>query len=248
MKASSKHTFKLYPAIDLKDGACVRLLHGRMDDATVYNQDPGSQAAAFEAAGFDWVHIVDLNGAFAGKAINAAAVGAILSTISIPAQLGGGIRDMSAVERWLGAGMARVILGTAAVHDPEFVSEACRNYPGQIVLGVDARDGKVRTEGWDGETDLTPAEIVKRYADDGLAAVIYTDISRDGALQGVNVEATAALAEAAGIPVIASGGVASAQDIKALKAAHANIEGVIMGRALYDRRIEPAEALAAAAG
>ena len=236
----------LYPAIDLKGGECVRLLHGRMEDSTVYNSDPASQAAAFEAAGFGWVHIVDLDGAFAGAAVNGEAVDAILKRIALKTQLGGGVRNMAAVERWLGAGMTRVILGTAAVNDPDFVTEACRTYPGQIVLGVDARDGRVKTDGWGGDTQTSPAELVKRYADQGVAAVVYTDISRDGALAGVNVEATAALADLAAIPVIASGGVASLEDIKALKTAHANIEGVIIGRALYDGRIDPAEAIALA--
>lgn len=233
----------LYPAIDLKGGACVRLFQGRMDESKVYNTDPVSQAAAFEVAGFGWIHIVDLDGAFAGAARNGEAVGAILKSIGVKAQLGGGVRDMAAVERWLEAGMTRVILGTAAVNDPEFVIEACRTYPGRIVLGVDARDGRVKTDGWDGDSAETPAGLVKRYADHGLAAVIYTDIGRDGALAGVNVEATAALAEAAAIPVIASGGVAGLEDIRALKAAHDNIEGVIIGRALYDGRIDAFEAL-----
>lgn len=238
--------FTLYPAIDLKGGECVRLLHGRMDKSTVYNQDPASQARSFLSAGFSWVHIVDLDGAFAGAARNGDAVEAILRSGAVRAQLGGGIRDMAAVERWLAAGMTRVILGTAAVREPEFVAEACKSFPGQIVLGVDARDGKVKTDGWDGDTDATPADLVKRFSDQGLAAVIYTDISRDGALTGVNVEATAALAEETALPVIASGGVASVEDIRSLKKAHENIEGVIMGRALYDGRIDPAEAFAAA--
>lgn len=236
----------LYPAIDLKGGECVRLLHGRMDASTVYNSDPASQAAMFEAAGFTWVHIIDLDGAFAGAAVNGDAVDAILKRISLKTQLGGGVRNMTAVERWLEAGMARVILGTAAVNDPDFVTDACKRYPGRIVLGVDARDGRVKTDGWDGDTEKSPAELVKFYADQGVAAVVYTDISRDGALTGVNVEATAALADVSAIPVIASGGVASLDDIKALKSAHANIEGVIIGRALYDGRIDPAEAIAAA--
>lgn len=233
----------LYPAIDLKGGECVRLFQGRMEQSKVYNTDPASQAAAFEAAGFGWVHIVDLDGAFAGAARNGEAVDAILKRISLKTQLGGGVRSMAAVERWLEAGMTRVILGTAAVNDPDFVIAACKTFPGRIVLGVDARDGRVKTDGWGGDSAKTPAGLVKRYADQGLAAVVYTDISRDGALAGVNVEATAALAEASAIPVIASGGVAGIEDIKALKAAHGNIEGVIIGRALYDGRIDPAEAL-----
>lgn len=233
----------LYPAIDLKGGECVRLFQGRMDESTVYNENPASQAAAFETAGFSWVHIVDLDGAFAGVAVNGVAVDAILKRVGLKAQLGGGVRNMAAVERWLEAGMTRVILGTAAVSDPDFVIEACRTYPGRIVLGVDARDGRVKTEGWDGDSAETPASLVKRYEDQGLAAVVYTDISRDGALAGVNVEATAKLAEEAAIPVIASGGVAGIEDIVALKSAHENIEGVIIGRALYDGRIDAAEAL-----
>lgn len=236
----------LYPAIDLKSGECVRLLHGRMNKPTVYNSDPASQAAAFEAEGFDWVHIVDLDGAFAGAARNGDAVKAILKKTGIKTQLGGGVRDMAAVERWIAAGMTRVILGTAAVNDPGFVTDACQNYPGRIVLGIDAKDGRVKTDGWDGDSETTPAELIKRFADQGVAAVIYTDISRDGALTGVNVDATAELAEIAAIPVIASGGVASLAEIEALKSAHNNIEGVVLGRALYDGRIKPAAALAKA--
>lgn len=238
----------IYPAIDLKDGACVRLLRGQMDAATVYNEDPAAQVADFEKLGFSWVHIVDLDGAFAGRSENARAVSAILGNTRLKAQLGGGIRSIAAVERWLSAGLTRVILGTAAVKDAEFVAEACKKFPGQIVVGIDARDGRVRTDGWDGDSGHTPAEIVKRYEDQGVAAIIYTDINRDGALQGVNIEATTALAEAVAIPVIASGGVASLGDITGLKLAHNNIEGVIVGRALYDGRIDAADALAAAAG
>ena len=236
----------LYPAIDLKAGQCVRLLHGEMDKATVYNDDPAAQGAAFAAVGFDWLHIVDLDGAFAGNAVNARAVEAILAASGAKAQLGGGVRNMAAVEGWLSAGLARVILGTAAVKDPEFVREAARAYPGRIVIGIDARDGRVKTDGWAGDTGHTPADVAKRYEDQGIGAIIFTDIGRDGARSGVNVEATAALAEAVAIPVIASGGVASVADITALKAAHANIEGVILGRALYDGALIPADALAAA--
>lgn len=238
----------LYPAIDLKDGRCVRLLHGRMDKSTVYNEDPAAQATSFAESGFGWIHIVDLNGAFSGKSENVHAVQSVLCATGVRTQLGGGIRDMAAVESWLAAGLTRVILGTAAVRDADFVAQACKAFPGRIVLGVDARDGRVKTDGWDGDTGHTPAEIVKRYEDQGVAAVIYTDISRDGALSGVNVEATAALAETAAIPVIASGGVASVKDIAALRAAHANIEGVVIGRALYDGRIDSGEAFAAASG
>ena len=238
----------LYPAIDLKDGRCVRLLHGRMDKSTVYNEDPAAQASSFAEGGFKWIHIVDLNGAFSGRSENAQAVQSVLGAAGVKTQLGGGIRNMAAVEGWLSAGLTRVILGTAAVRDADFVAQACKAFPGRIVLGVDARDGRVKTDGWDGDTGHTPAEIVKRYEDQGVAAVIYTDISRDGALSGVNVEATAALAETAAIPVIASGGVASVKDIDALRAAHANIEGVVIGRALYDGRVDSGEAFAAANG
>ncbi len=247
MTQNRTRPFSLYPAIDLKDGKCVRLLQGRMEDSTVYNDDPAAQSIMFQNAGFSWVHIVDLDGAFAGATRNTGAVNAILSKLAVKAQLGGGVRDMVAVERWLEAGMTRVILGTAAVHDPDFVKAAAARYPGRIVLGVDARDGRVKTDGWDGDTDADPVELVKSFESQAIAAVVYTDISRDGALKGVNVDATATLAAATSIPVIASGGVASADDIRALKAAHPNIEGVIIGRALYDGRITPADALAAAA-
>jgi len=236
----------LYPAIDLKSGACVRLLHGRMDKATVYNENPASQAEIFADNGFDWVHIVDLDGAFSGKSENRTAVEAILAETTLKTQLGGGIRDMAAVELWLGLGMTRIILGTAAVRDADFVKTACRAFPGRIVVGIDARDDRVKTDGWDGDTGHTPQEIAKRYEDQGVAAIVYTDINRDGALAGVNMEATAALAKAVAIPVIASGGVASVADIERLTNAHDNIEGVIIGRALYDGRIDPAAALKAA--
>jgi len=236
----------LYPAIDLKGGECVRLLHGRMDEATVYNKDPADQASRFAEAGFDWIHIVDLDGAFAGESRNAGAVAAILGASGLKAQLGGGIRDMAGVEKWLSAGLSRVILGTAAVKDPEFVAEAAKTFPGKIAVGIDARDDRVKTDGWDGDTSHTPTEIAKRFEGQGVAAIIYTDIGRDGALTGVNVEATAALADAVAIPVIASGGVASAHDITALAKQGSNIEGAIIGRALYDGRIEPASAMSAA--
>lgn len=236
----------VYPAIDLKAGACVRLLHGRMDDATVYNEDAAAQAKAFAAAGFDWLHIVDLDGAFAGRPENAAAVEAILKASPARAQLGGGVRDMATVEAWMGKGLARVILGTAAVKDPDFVRQAARAFPGRIAIGVDALAGKVRTDGWAGEAGASAIDIARRYEDAGVAAVIYTDISRDGALSGVNVEATAALAAALSAPVIASGGVAGPEDIRALAARPEGIEGVIIGRALYDGRISAAAALAAA--
>ncbi len=236
----------LYPAIDLKSGVCVRLLYGRMDQATVYNKDPVSQAEIFVENGFSWVHIVDLDGAFSGKSENRPMAEAIIANTVLKAQLGGGIRDMASVELWLDLGMSRIILGTAAVRDVEFVKSACRAFPGQVVVGIDARDGRVKTDGWDGDTGHTPQEIAKRYEDEGVAEIIYTDIGRDGALAGVNVEATAALADAVAIPVIASGGVASVKDIELLASAHDNIEGVIIGRALYDGRIDPAAALKAA--
>ena len=236
----------LFPAIDLKDGQCVRLKLGDMDQATVYNPDPAAQAKAFEDQGFEWLHVVDLNGAFAGKAVNGAAVEAILKATGAKAQLGGGVRDMAAVEGWLGKGLARVIIGTAAVKDPDFVRAAALAFPGKIAIGVDALAGKVRTDGWAGEAGASAVDIARRFEDVGVAAVIYTDISRDGALSGVNVEATAALAEALSIPVIASGGVAGKADVEALANAGAGIEGVIIGRALYDGRITAAEALEAA--
>lgn len=236
----------IYPAIDLKDGACVRLLHGRMEAATVYNTDPAAQAKAFAAAGYGWLHIVDLDGAFAGASRNGDAVSAILGETGLKTQLGGGIRNMDAASAWLERGAARVILGTAAVSDPDFVKAAAKAFPGKIVVGIDARNGRARTEGWDEDSGHTPLEIAKRYEDHGVGAIIYTDISRDGALAGVNVEATAALAEALAIPVIASGGVASVDDIAALAEASDAIEGVIIGRAIYDGRIEPEAALSAA--
>jgi phosphoribosylformimino-5-aminoimidazole carboxamide ribotide isomerase len=246
MVARMSRALTIYPAIDLKSGACVRLLHGRMDQATVYNEDPMAQAEIFAQNGFSWVHIVDLDGAFSGKSENRTVVEAILAQSTLKAQLGGGIRDMAAVELWLGLGMARIILGTAAVRDADFVKTVCRAFPGQVVVGIDARDNRVKTDGWDGDTGHTPQEIAKRFEDQGVAAVVYTDISRDGALTGVNVEATAALADAVAIPVIASGGVASLRDIEQLAGAHDNIEGVIIGRALYDGRVDPAAALKAA--
>jgi phosphoribosylformimino-5-aminoimidazole carboxamide ribotide isomerase len=233
----------LYPAIDLKDGQCVRLLRGEMDAATVFNDDPAAQAAAFEAAGCRWVHLVDLNGAFAGKAVNGAAVEAILSRVSVPCQLGGGIRDMAAIEAWLAKGLARVILGTVAVRDPQLVKDAARAFPGRVAVGVDARGGMVAVEGWAETTDITATDLAKRFEDAGVAALIYTDIDRDGAMQGPNVAATAALARAVSIPVIASGGVSSYDDLRALKACGAPLDGVISGRALYDGRIDVAQAV-----
>ena len=234
----------LYPAIDLKGGACVRLLRGAMDAATVFNDDPGAQAAAFQAAGCRWLHVVDLDGAFAGASRNGDAVAAILSAVSVPVQLGGGVRDMAGVEGWLDRGVARVILGTAAARDPAFTREAARAHPGRVAVGVDARDGMAAVEGWAQTTDLSALDLAKAYEDAGVAALIYTDIDRDGAMQGPNVAATAALANAVSIPVIASGGVSSLDDLRALKTCGAPLDGAISGRALYDGRIDLAEATA----
>ncbi len=240
----------LYPAIDLKDGQAVRLLRGEMATATVFNDDPAAQARTFEAAGFGWLHLVDLNGAFEGRPVNRAAVEAILAAVAIPAQLGGGIRDMATISAWLEAGVARVILGTVAVKDPELVRAACREFPGRIALSIDARDGRVAVEGWAEVSEIGTLELARRFEDAGAAAVITTDISRDGALQGVNVEATAALAGATELPVIASGGVAALADIEALMAVASGgnqgggIQGAIIGRALYDGRFDPDAALA----
>lgn len=235
----------LFPAIDLKDGQAVRLLRGEMDSATVFNDDPAAQARSFAEAGFQWLHLVDLNGAFEGRPVNAAAVEDIVKAVDIPVQLGGGIRDMATVERWLDLGLRRVILGTVAVKNPGLVREACRAFPGQVVLGIDARGGKVAVEGWAEVSELAALDLARSFEDAGAAAIVYTDIDRDGALQGANVAATQALAEALATPVIASGGVASLDDLAALQAvASAGIEGVISGRALYDGRIDPASALA----
>ncbi|MDE3080892.1 MAG: 1-(5-phosphoribosyl)-5-[(5-phosphoribosylamino)methylideneamino]imidazole-4-carboxamide isomerase [Paracoccaceae bacterium] len=234
----------LYPAIDLKDGACVRLLRGDMDKATVFGTDPAAQAKAFEDAGCEWVHLVDLNGAFAGQPVNAAAVEAILARIAVPAQLGGGIRDMATIERWLSKGLARVILGTVAVENPDLVREAARSFPGQIAVGIDARKGRVATKGWAEETDVMAADLARRFEDAGVAAIIYTDIDRDGAMGGPNIEATEALARAVTIPVIASGGVSSLADLVALKETGV-IAGAISGRALYDGALDLKKALAA---
>jgi phosphoribosylformimino-5-aminoimidazole carboxamide ribotide isomerase len=235
----------LFPAIDLKDGACVRLRRGAMEEATIFNADPAAQARTFEEAGFQWLHCVDLNGAFAGRSVNAEAVKAIRSSISLPVQLGGGIRDMAAVEGWLAAGITRVILGTAALSDPVFVRAAARAFPGRIVVGADAKGGKVATRGWAEISELTPVELGKRFEDAGVAAILFTDVDGDGLLGGLNVKATVALAKAVSIPVIASGGVGSLADIKALAAAaEPNIEGVVIGRALYDGRIDAKTALA----
>jgi len=236
----------LYPAIDLKDGQCVRLLHGDMDKATVFNNSPADQAARFEAAGFEWLHVVDLNGAIEGRTANRPAVEAILSATKNPVQLGGGIRTIANVETWLEAGIARVILGTIAVRDPELVKTAARLFPGKVAVGIDARDGMVAVEGWVETSSLSAIDLARKFEDAGVAAVIFTDIARDGALTGVNVEATGALADAVSIPVIASGGVASVQDVHDLKARKGTpISGAILGRSLYAGTIKPAEALAA---
>jgi phosphoribosylformimino-5-aminoimidazole carboxamide ribotide isomerase len=234
----------LFPAIDLKDGQCVRLKLGDMAQATVFNDDPAAQARAFEAQGFEYLHIVDLNGAFAGKPVNGAAVEAILASIKMPAQLGGGIRSMSNIEAWLGKGIRRVILGTVAVRDPGFVREACRRFPGRVAVGIDAKGGKVAVEGWAETSELTAIDLAKKFEDAGVSAIIYTDIDRDGVLKGLNLPSTGELARAVKIPVIASGGLASMADIEALlEPEYALLEGAITGRALYDGRLDAGEAL-----
>lgn len=227
-----------YPAIDLKDGACVRLHKGEMATATVFSDDPGAQAAAFEAQGAQWLHLVDLNGAFAGEPVNGAAVEAILSAITLPVQLGGGIRDEATLEGWLERGVRRVILGTVAAREPEFVRAAAKAHPGRVAVGIDARGGKVAVEGWAETTDMEAAELARRFEDAGVAALIYTDIDRDGAMGGPNVGATADLARAVSIPVIASGGVSSMADLQALKDCGAPLDGVIAGRAVYDGAVD----------
>lgn len=235
----------LYPAIDLKDGQCVRLKLGEMDSATVYNADPAAQAKAFEDAGFTRLHVVDLNGAFQGASVNGAAVEAILKATTNPVQLGGGIRTMADIETWLDKGLARVILGTVAVRDPDLVKAACRAFPGKIAVGIDARGGKVAVEGWAEASELGAIELAQRFEGAGVAAIIYTDIDRDGVLTGINWESTIDLAEAVDIPVIASGGLASIADIVRMTMPDAaRLEGAISGRALYDGRVDPAEALA----
>jgi phosphoribosylformimino-5-aminoimidazole carboxamide ribotide isomerase len=234
----------LFPAIDLKDGQCVRLKHGEMADATVFNDNPAAQAKSFQDQGFQWLHIVDLNGAFAGKPVNGAAVEAILKALTIPAQLGGGIRDLATIEAWLTKGIRRVILGTVAVRDPALVREACKRFPGQIVVGIDARDGMVAVEGWAETSTLGTHELAARFEDAGVAAIVFTDIGRDGAMKGLNLNATVALARATSIPVIASGGLASMADVEALVRPECGLlEGAITGRALYDGRLDPANAL-----
>ena len=235
----------LFPAIDLTDGLAVRLEQGDLARATVFNRDPAAQAAAFERQGFAYLHVVDLDGAFAGKPMNAGAVGRILETIAIPVQLGGGIRDMATVEAWLGKGVTRVILGTAAVRDPDFVRAAARRFPERVAVGLDARDGQVAVEGWAETAQLSALDIARRFEDAGVAAIIYTDIARDGLLKGLNLEATIELAEAVSIPVIASGGLAALDDVRALLDPRAQkLAGAIAGRALYDGRLDPADALA----
>jgi len=235
----------LFPAIDLKNGECVRLEQGDMARATVFNRDPAAQASAFAAQGFEYLHVVDLDGAFAGKPMNAGAVERILATVAIPVQLGGGIRDMTTVEAWLGKGVRRVIIGTAAVRDPAFVKTAAQRYPGRVAVGLDARDGKVAVAGWAETSELEAFEVARRFADAGVAAIVYTDISRDGLLKGLNLDATIALAERVAIPVIASGGLASLDDVKGLLEPRARkLAGAIAGRALYDGRLDAGEALA----
>ena len=234
----------LFPAIDLKDGLCVRLQQGDMARATIFHRDPAAQARAFEMQGFEYLHIVDLDGAFAGKPVNAGAVDRILETVGLPVQLGGGVRDTATVEAWLDKGVTRVIIGTAAVRDPPFVKQAARDFPGRVAVGLDARDGKVAVEGWAETSQLSALEIARRFEDAGVAAIVYTDIARDGMLQGLNLDATIALAEAISIPVIASGGLASIDDIKALLKPRAKkLAGAIAGRALYDGGLDAAEAL-----
>lgn len=234
----------LYPAIDLKDGQAVRLYKGEMDKATVFHYHPASQALAFEKAGCEWIHLVDLNGAFAGAPVNGNTVNEILASVSVPCQLGGGIRDMATIEAWVDRGLSRVILGTVAVENPALVREAARLFPGKIAVGLDAREGRVATRGWATKTDIMVTDLAKQFEDDGIAAIIYTDINRDGAMSGPNIAATEALAQTVNIPVIASGGVSSMQDLHDLKASGI-ISGAISGRALYDGAIDLADALAA---
>ena len=235
----------LFPAIDLKDGQCVRLKLGDMSQATVFNDDPAAQAQSFEAQGFEYLHIVDLNGAFAGRPVNARAVDAILEAVKIPVQLGGGIRDLGTVEAWLGRGIRRVILGTVAVRNPALVREACRTFPGRVAVGIDAKGGKVAVEGWAQSSELSAVDLAQRFEDAGVAAIIYTDIDRDGILKGLNLPATADLARATAIPVIASGGLAGIEDVQALlQPEYRMLEGAITGRALYDGRLDAEAALA----
>lgn len=235
----------IFPAIDLKDGQCVRLKLGDMDQATVFNNDPGDQAQRFQTQGFEWLHVVDLNGAFAGKSENSTAVESILANTTNPVQLGGGIRDLAGIESWLDKGIRRVILGTVAVRDPDLVKEACRLFPGRIAVGIDAKSGKVAVEGWAETSELTIVDLAAKFEDAGVSAIIYTDIDRDGILTGLNIDSTLELARSTSIPVIASGGLASINDVKRLVEPDcAILEGAITGRALYDGRLDPDEALA----
>ena len=235
----------LFPAIDLKNGQCVRLEQGDMARATVFSLDPAAQARAFEEQGFEWLHVVDLNGAFAGKPVNAQAVEAILAKVHIPVQLGGGVRDLDTIVPWLDKGIDRVILGTAAVRDPHLVREAARDFPGCIAVGIDARDGKVAIEGWAETSEMTVLDLARRFEDEGVSAIIHTDIARDGVMEGLNLDATAELARAVTIPVIASGGLAGLEDVRRLlQPRYAMLEGAITGRALYDGRLDSREALA----
>lgn len=235
----------IYPAIDLKDGRCVRLTRGDMESETVYNEDPGAQAKAWESAGFKWIHVVDLNGAVDGHPVNEEAVKTILKNTSLPVQLGGGIRTLTQVEAWLEAGVSRVILGTAAVKDPELVWSACDLFPGFIAVGIDARKGNVAVDGWVKDSGIDAIELAQKFEDAGMCAIIYTDIDRDGTGAGLNLESTIKLAQSVTIPVIASGGVGSIDDLKAVREAKSkNLQGVIVGKALYDGRINPAEAMA----
>lgn len=237
----------IFPAIDLKDGNCVRLLYGEMDKETIFSDSPADQAKSFQEQGFEWIHIVDLNGAFAGKPVNSDAVKAIVNTVNIPLQLGGGIRDLDTIAMWLDTGITRVILGTIALKDPDLVKQACKAFPGKIVVGIDGKNHHVATEGWAETSDMPVIELAKKFEDAGVSAIIYTDIGRDGALVGPDIEGTTALAHAVSIPVIASGGMSSHDDVRAIKAIEKEgVEGVIIGRALYDKHIIPAEALAIA--
>jgi phosphoribosylformimino-5-aminoimidazole carboxamide ribotide isomerase len=239
----------LYPAIDLKDGACVRLLRGDMEQVTVFNSDPAEQARRFAQQGFHWIHVVDLNGAVSGKPVNSDAVAQILAAVDIPIQLGGGIRSMATLEHWLNRGVSRVVLGTVALKEPDLVRTACRHFPGRVAVGIDARDGYVAVQGWAETSTVKALDLALKFEDSGVAAVVYTDINRDGAMGGLNIEATSDLAFALTTPLIASGGVSSLGDLAALKAEEdAGIDGVICGRALYDGRIDPQAALRLLAG